>query len=237
MGELASAIDALTDRDLHALTAPALLERTAELVAARNRIDAELARTTRRAELAQAPQHDGLTSMASWLRGHTRLSARASGLLVRNGRALEHLPAVAAGCATGRITADQLAIIAPITSPPNLAAAADPGVDLAGIDRVLAGVAVGQRHDRLAQVVQHYRARLDPDGPEPDPTEARSLSIATHADGSISGRFDLDPVGGERVQTVLESFVQKDRPAGDTRTRAQKLADALVQWADVTLSA
>jgi hypothetical protein len=198
MGQLGTAIDALADDDLHALTAPALLARTAELVAARNRIDAELARTTRRAELAQAPEHDGLTSMASWLRGHARLSARAAGLLVRNGRALAHLPHVAAGCAAGAITADQLALIAPITTPANLAAAAAHGVDLAGIDQTLTDVATGQQHDRLAQVVEHYLTRLDPDGREPDPTEGRSLSLTKHADGSIAGRFDLDPVGGEK---------------------------------------
>ncbi len=120
MGEPGTLLDALPDADLHALTAPALLERTAELVAARNRIDAELARTTRRAELAQAPEHDGLTSMASWLRGHTRLSARAAGLLVRNGRA------------AGQITADQLAVIAPSPArrtwpPPPTTASTWPG--------------------------------------------------------------------------------------------------------------
>ena len=198
MGQLGTALDALADDDLHALTAPELLARTAELVAARNRLDAELARTTRIAETTQAPEHDGLKSMASWLRGHCRLSARAAGLLVRNGRALTHLPQVAAGCAAGTITADQLAIIAPITSPANLAAAAEQGVDLVGIDQTLTDVATGPRHDRLAQVVEHYLNRLDPDGREPDPTEGRSLSIAKHADGSISGRFEFDPVGGEK---------------------------------------
>ena len=64
-------------------------------------------------------------------------------------------------------------------------------------------------------MVHHYLARLDPDGPEPDPTEGRSLSIAKHADGSITGRFDLDAVGGEKVQAALESLVQANRPAGD----------------------
>jgi len=39
------------------------------------------------------------------------------------------------------------------------------------------------------------------------------------------------------VQAALEAFVQADRPAGDNRTRAQRLGDALVQWADVTLAA
>ena len=56
MGELASALDALAADDLHGLPAPALLERTAELVRARNRLDAELARTVRRAETRPGPR-------------------------------------------------------------------------------------------------------------------------------------------------------------------------------------
>ncbi len=101
MGELASALDALAADDLHVMAASTLLERTAELVRARNRIDAELTRTVRRAELAQAPEHDGLRSMASWLRGHCRLSPAASAQLLRNGRALEQLPATAAAFVGG----------------------------------------------------------------------------------------------------------------------------------------
>jgi hypothetical protein len=54
MGELQSALDSLAAEDLHALVAPRLLDRTVELVRARNRIDAELART-RVADCAQAP--------------------------------------------------------------------------------------------------------------------------------------------------------------------------------------
>jgi hypothetical protein len=92
-------------------------------------------------------------------------------------------------------------------------------------------------HEDLVALVAGYPARLDTDGPEPDPTEGRSLSITRHSDGSVSGRFELDAVGGERLQAVVESFVQADRPAGDRRTRAQQQGDALVQWADVTLAA
>ena len=78
MGELQSALDALAADDLHAMAAPRLLDRTADLVRARNRIDAELARTVRVADCAQAPEHDGLKTMRSWLRGHTRLSPAAA---------------------------------------------------------------------------------------------------------------------------------------------------------------
>jgi hypothetical protein len=237
VGELESALDSLTTDDLHAMASAALLDRTAELVRARNRIDSELARTVRIADLCQAAEYDGLKTMRSWLRGHARLSPAAIGQIIRTGRAIEALPAVAAAFAAGQVTAEQVAVIAPITSPGHLAAAADQGVDLAAVDRVLAETAATREHAHLGQVVHHYLARLDPDGAEPDPTEGRSLTLSKHADGSISGRFELDPAGGEKVQAALESMVQADRPAGDLRTRAQQLGDALVQWADTTLAA
>jgi hypothetical protein len=61
--------------------------------------------------------------------------------------------------------------------------------------------------------------------------------IARHADGSISGRFDLDAVGGEKLQTALEAVVQAGRGAAEERTRGQQLADALVQLCDNQLAA
>jgi hypothetical protein len=237
VSELLSALDALAADDLDDLGAAGLLDRSALLVQARNRLDAELARTVRRADCAQAPEYDGKKSMTSWLRGHLRLSPGAAGQVVRNGRTLEHLPAVAAVCAAGLVTAEQVSVLAPVATAKNLAAVAEQGVDLAEVDGVFAETAMTRQHVHLGQVVHHYLSRLDPDGTEPDPTEGRSLSIAKHSDGSVSGRFELDAVGGEKVQAALESFVQADRPAGDRRTRAQQLADGLVQWADVTLAA
>src|SRR3954447_23298680 len=231
-----SALDGLAADDLHRLPSAELLDRTAELVRARNRIDAELARTVRRAELAQAPEHDGLKTMDSWLRGHARLSPAAAGQLVRNGRALEFLPAVAAGCAAGVITAEQVGVLAPVTRPETLGAAADQGVDLAEVDLVLAETAATRQHVQLGRVVGHYLARLDPDGPEPDPTEGRSLTLSRHSDGWVSVRGQLDAVGGEKLAAALESLAQADRPAGDTRSRAQQLGDALVQLADNALA-
>jgi hypothetical protein len=236
VGELQSALDALAADDLHALGGPELLARAAELVRARNRMDAELVRAVRACELRQASELDGLKSMQAWLRGHARLSPAAASRLVGHGRALEHLPAVAAGFADGEISAEQVAVVAPVASLDAQSAAAAQDVNLAEIDAALAEVATTQPYAQLGRVVQHYLACLDPDGTEPDPTEARSLTIATHADGSVSGRFDLDAVGGEKVQAALESIVQASRPQGDMRTRAQRQADALVQLADNALA-
>jgi hypothetical protein len=236
VGELSSALDALAVDDLHAMPSPRVLERVAELVRVANRVAAELTRTVRHAELTQAAESDGLTTMQSWLRGHTRLSPAAASRLVSNGRALELLPAVAAGFADGCISAEQVGVVAPVVTGERLAAVAAQDVDLAEVDAALAEVAATQPHVQLGRVVHHYLACLEPDGTEPDPTEGRVLSIARHADGSCTGRFELDAVGGEKVQAALESIVQAARPKGDRRTRAQQLADALVQLADNALA-
>jgi uncharacterized protein DUF222/HNH endonuclease len=231
-----SVLDGLADDDLHVLSDGELLDRTAELVRARNRIDAELTRTVRAADVRQACERDGLKTMPSWLRGHARLSPSAAAQLVKSGRALEHLPVLAAAFASGDVSADQVAVVSPITRDEHLVAAGAQDVDLAEIDAALTSIATSQPHPVLGQTVHRYLAMLDTDGPEPDPTEGRRLVIARHADGSITGRFDLDAVGGEKLQAALESLVQAGRCAADERTRAQQLADALVQLCDNQLA-
>jgi hypothetical protein len=235
MGELQSAVDALASDDLTSLFGPQLLERLTPLLRAHTALVAAITRTVRECEKTGAAEHDGLKTMQSWLRGHARWSKSSAAQLVANGRALEHLPAVAAGFATGAITADQVAVAAQVAAPARLAQAAEQGVDLRGFDEALAEAAINSPA-RLPEVVELVLAALDPDGPEPDPTEGRRLSIARHADGSVSGRFDLDAVGGEKVQAALESIVQASRPKGDERTRAQQNADALVQLCDNQLA-
>src|SRR3954447_15365176 len=236
MGELASTLDALAADDLPAMFGPQLLDRLGELLTAQNRLAAEVARTVRQCELADAPEFDGKKTMASWLRGHARLSVHAAAELVATGRALEHLPAVAAACADGTVTAAQAGVIARVARPAELAAAAAQDIDLAAIDQALATVATTQSHEQLAAVVRHYRQAVDPDGAEPDPTEGRRLSLIKHADGALGIRGELDAVGGEKLQAALEAILQAGRCKGDTRTRGQQLADALVQLTDNALA-
>jgi hypothetical protein len=234
--ELESVLDSLASQDLDGLVAPQLLDRTSFLVRAANRIAAELTRTVRRADLVQAAEHDGLKSMKSWLRGHVRLSAGEIARLVRNGRVLEQLPALRAAVIAGAVTAEQVSVVAPVASMEVQAEAVGQGVDLAAVDATLTEVAATQPHAQLARVVHHYLTRLDPDGSEPDPTEGRSVTIARMLDGRRVIRGELDAVGGEKLEAALESIVQADRPVGDLRTRAQQLADGLVQLADNALA-
>ncbi len=237
MSELRSALDALAADDVRDLSPRQQLDEITLLLEARNRIDAQLARRVRAAELQQAPEDDGQKSMQSWLRGHGRLSRAAAGQLVRNGRALDHLPALAAAFADGAVTAEQVALVAPIVKETRRTAALAQGVDLDEVDRTLTAVAAEHSLQQLARVVHHYLSRLDPDGPEPDPTDERSLTLSTFSDGTVAVRGQLDAIGGEKLQAALEAITQADRPKGDRRTRGQQLADALVQLADNQLAA
>ncbi|MGY1815550.1 DUF222 domain-containing protein [Blastococcus sp. SYSU D00820] len=213
-----------------------VLDAIAAGVAERNRRDAELTRQVRAAELSQAAERDGLKAMTSWLVGHCRMARSEALRLVRNGRALEHLPALAEAFAAGLVSAQQVHVVADAVTPARLAAAAAQGVDLAVIDAVLTQVAVDQPVENLVQAVQKYVDNLDPDGPEPDPTEQRSAHTTRHADGSMTLRAELDPVTAEKVEAALASHEQADRPADDTRTRAQRRGDALAQVFDNSLA-
>src|SRR3954471_24311291 len=152
------------------------------------------------------------------------------------GRVQECLPAVAAACVAGEISADQVEVLAEVTTPEALDKATAADVDLTTIEAALVVVAVGAPYRELQKAVGTYVAALDPDGPEPDPTEGRSLSLVQHPDGAFTGGFTIDPVGGEKVATALEAIAARSRCAGDTRTRAQRLGDALVQLADLHLA-
>ncbi|MGY1748113.1 DUF222 domain-containing protein [Modestobacter sp. SYSU DS0511] len=234
--ELLSALDSLAAEELQGLTNKRTLDRTALLVSVANRVAAELTRTVRHAESTQAAEHDGLKSMRSWLIGHARLAPAEASRVVRAGRVLEFFPVLAAEFAAGEVTAAQVNVVAEKVGPGEVAAAEAQGVDLGAFDQTWAQIAAGAPHEVLKTAVALFDAALDPDGPEPDPTEGRRLSIAKHADGSVTGRFDLDAVGGEKLQAAVESLVQANRPKGDTRTRSQQQADALVQLCDNQLA-
>jgi hypothetical protein len=205
------------------------LERVRRLTAAANRITALQAHAVRDAEVHQAAEHDGLKTMKSWLRTHARLSGAAITGLIKQGRAMAHLPAVEAAFLTGRLTPDQVDTIAVIIAPEHLGRAIAQQIDLAAIEHALIDVATSQPYAKLCTAVGHYLNRLDPDGREPDPTEQRSLTLVQHPDGTVTGGLALDQHGGETVMTALEAAAAKSRSAGDTRTRDQRIADALVQ--------
>src|SRR3954451_12822631 len=129
LGALEAALDAIAAED-PAVDDATRLDRVRRLATARNRLDAQLTGAVRNAEQHQSSEHDGLTSMRSWLRTHTRLPDPAARRLIDTGRALSALPTAEAAFVSGVIGADQVATIAAIGTPDRLERAAAQGVDV-----------------------------------------------------------------------------------------------------------
>jgi hypothetical protein len=225
---VAAGFDGLSDGEL--------LEHVKDLVAEQNRIAARLTSAVRAAENRQSAEHDGLKTMRSWLRTHTRVSDRAAKQVIDSGPALESLPVTQAAFAAGAIGAEQVTAIAPVVSPKRLKQAAALGVDVSAVEAELVGIAARLPVQRLRAAVHFYTERLDPDGVEPDLTEGRQLTMTRLLDGTWRGTFELDAVGGEKVATAIEAIAAASRCAGDLRTAAQTRGDALVQLADLHLA-
>ncbi|MGY1741234.1 MULTISPECIES: DUF222 domain-containing protein [unclassified Blastococcus] len=226
-----------SDEALHALSDGELLAEVAELAAEQNRVAARLTAAVRAADARLACEHDGVKTMQAWLRTHTGLKANAAAALVHRGRALQLLPATVAAFAAGAIGVGHVTEISKVVAPRHAAMAAEQGIDLGQVDQALATIAAGQSFQTLAEAVADYLARLDPDGPEPEPITQRSLRILTHPDSTVTLYAELDAVGGEKIKAVIEPMAATSRCAGDERTPAQLRGDVLVQWADNTLAA
>src|SRR3954469_21654043 len=233
---LEAAVDQLLTGDIDGLSDGERLGRVRAWARIQNKVAAALTREVRAAEHHQSSEHDGLKSMRSWLRTHTRLPDPAARRLIDTGRALSALPAAEAAFVSGLIGPHQGAAIAPIPAPERLERAAAQGVDVAAVEAELVAVAARLPHQRLRAAVHYYTARLDPDGPEPDPTAGRTLTLSRLLDGRYTGRLELDAIGGEKVATAIEAIAAAPRCAGDDRTAAQRRGDALVQLADLYLA-
>ncbi len=83
------------------------------------------------------------------------------------------------------------------------------------------------------RVTRYWLLAADPDGPEPaEQVAARSCRVTKLGDGTVAGRFRLDPMNGQAVMTVLSAAEQRlfraDAESGSGRSAAQRRADALV---------
>lgn len=197
-----------------------------------NRLSAVMTRSVAAGEARQVQRADGMVSMKTWLTGHCRLSGREAAGLVRDGRRLVELPALAAAYSTGEVTAAHVATVTTAVTPARIAVAAANGIDLTTTDAVLTEAARALGPEDTAKAVRHWVAGIDPDGALDDAAGmTRVLRMAVSADGRIYLSGHLDAVGGETVHAALEALASADRPAGDIRTHGERMGDAFVELA------
>ncbi|MCA0147125.1 HNH endonuclease signature motif containing protein [Blastococcus sp. LR1] len=236
MSELRSALDDLAVIDLDELSSDAVLDLVGELTVTANRVAAALTSAVRAADRREAYTRDGAVSMMAWLRGSCRMAPEEATATVSTGRRLEQLPQTAAAFADGAISAAHARIITKAMTPKRLAKAAEAGIDLNTTDGILAALARATAPKETARGVQAWVAGVDPDGTLDDAADVRRrFTMASGLDGRVYVRGELDPVGGEYVHTALAAAMNGDRPAGDTRSHAERQADALVALARAAL--
>jgi hypothetical protein len=238
VSELRSALDELAGIDLADVSAEGLLDLSAELVTAANRLAAALTSVVRAADEREAYRRDGAVSMKAWLRGSCRMAPELATATVSTGRRLEQLPETAAAFAAGDISAAHARIITKALTPRRLAKAADAGIDLAETDGILAALARATAPHETARGVTAWVAGVDPDGTLDDASDTRRrFTMASGLDGRVHLRGELDAVGGEYLHTALGALMNGDRPAGDTRSHAERQGEALVALARGALDA
>jgi hypothetical protein len=108
---------------------------------------------------------------------------------------------------------------------------------LDGIDYLVDAAASDITWQDFTDLCNRWLAHADPDGKLPDENErSRRCSTNKRADGTVSGQFNLDTIGGDAVRTAIEREAHRlfcidadpSNPERKQRNHTQRMADALV---------
>jgi len=241
---LAEAIDALLAVDPGELSEAELATAMVALRRDQARLAAAVADLTAVFDTRQVHAVDGSRSAADWIAVRCRLPRPQAGREVREARRLRTMPATRAAFRAGDLNPAHVRVLCGLAGHPRAAAhfpEAEP--DLVDHARQL-------RFDDWQQVVDHWLAAADPDGPEQKrqrDLELRRFRIPTGLGGVGHPDGYLTPIAAE---TVNEALARIDRELFDAdwaaarevhgdattvadlaRTSAQRRHDALVEMA------
>jgi hypothetical protein len=212
----------LTDDDVRAAVP--------QLLAAVNQLGAVTAAMVASFDVRAVSDADACRSTRTWLVSFGAMSQGAASGWLRRGRLLRRFPRLAAAAGAGGVSAEQVEVVARLA-------------DAVGVERVvrfdpvLAELAAAAGPGELRRACERIYARLDPDGPAPDPAEVferRELTLSrSGALTYLRGR--LDPEAAAAVATALDALMRPPGPA-DLRSTPQRRADALAELARLHLT-
>jgi len=191
----------------------------------RARVDAREAAAVANAHRRGVPQAQGFASPTAWLIAATGDPPQVCRSRVRVALSLQEMERTREAFAAGDLSECRVRLLVD-------AAARAP--ELFSRDEPLL---VEQARSLSARVfplaVAHWRRLVDPDGARVDAATAflhRRLHISTTWEGMVRLDGDLDPESGQVVLTAIASLAEPaTREPGDTRSPAQRRADALVE--------
>lgn len=225
---LRTAISNVATFPISRLSGEELVECLADLQAMRSSLDAIVCRALSgsvSAELlAGETGHRSVSAVVSAETGSNPRSLRADQHL---GSWLVEYPIIDEAFSDGRISKDHVRAIKARENPRTRAF-------LPESQGYLVEAATNCCWPEFLVVLRYWDLAADPDGDEPmEQVAARSLNYTLRSDGTVTGRFSLDPLAGHAFTTAVEQRTQglfrDDAESGSLRTAGQRRADALVE--------
>ncbi|MFN3218732.1 MAG: hypothetical protein ACE367_19735 [Acidimicrobiales bacterium] len=196
----------------------------------RAQIDGLLCAAAAEGQSAALYQLDRARSLRQFVALRTRTNPADVGADLALGRWLAGFPVVARALAAGRITRRHAVHLRELDNPRTHQHLLD------GID-YLTDAAHGCSWQGFIEACNEWLTHADTDGKLPDETErSRRCSTKKRADGTVSGQFNLDTIGGDAVRTAIEREAHRlfcidadpSNPEWKLRNHTQRMADALV---------
>ncbi|HEX6350648.1 MAG TPA: DUF222 domain-containing protein [Candidatus Dormibacteraeota bacterium] len=219
LARLSAWIDELAAEDLRHVEGAELVRIWKE----RCRLDAEFTRRFAVFEKRDGFTADGALSGAAWLRAHCHLDAGAAGDRVFTARKLQSLPETEAAFGAGEINYEHARVIARAVESCGSEAVLEH-------EKVLVDVGREEVPQKLRFATEVLHNAVDPDGALADANAqyARRGFWISELDGMYRLDGNLDREGGAALRIALDA-VMGPPAEGDTRTPAQRRADALVE--------
>jgi hypothetical protein len=187
-------------------------------------LEAEWLAMVREYDRAGEWRADGYLSAAAALRDACKMTTGTAAAHVKLAAKLEQLPDVADAFAQGELSRQHAWAIAD-------AYTSERAAELVAITAVLVDAAKNVNPKDLRSLVKHATDAIDADGGAADDNakhDRRQLYTATTLSGMLDVAGTIDALAGQWVVTALETEMQRDHRAGDTRSLPQRRADAVV---------
>ena len=198
----------------------------AELAEERRRLDAlEAAWLAKLAAYERSDdwRADGYQSAANALRHACRMNPGVARVHVELARKLEELPEVAAAFGRGEISRAHAQVIASACTPERAS-------EMAGLEGSIVDAAREANPRELFNMVRHVTDAIDGDGGAAHDEAVfgrRRLHMSRTIDGMLAEDGVFDPESAAIHEAAINAQLERDYFEGDTRTLAQRRADAV----------
>lgn len=238
MSGLLSAIDAMAATDAHALPSPVLLVGAEELIEARDRIDALLARHLQAMDVTDVTVNECGRATRSWLVEEMRRSPTDARRMLAAARGMPAYPGLAAAFTAGDISSEHVRVILGcLRLLPTGAAETDADLDiLLAAARSMDPVSLGAV---VREILLRTGAEESREAAEQRRYADRWAAVSTTVFGMVHVEALLDPESGHTLLAAVEAMMSPpyhDSADEEPRTVGQRRADAIIELARYSLA-